>query len=119
MTNCFFFAWRLFARRGGYCVIRRCKTFPGFHWLWCPPDRNPRNWLSYGPLKHKGSAKALIHKLAYRGRVYRGDDWVDSCDPALWRDSLTTSLFFLVVATTTYALGMTGALLYRLWRSHA
>lgn len=114
-SNCFFFAWWMFAHRGGYCTLRRCQTFPGFHWLWIPPDRNPRRWLSYAPFMHKDSVRATAHKLWYSGRIYRGDTWAERCNPHPIRDAITTLLFFIVGWGAMHAAGYCAAMALRIW----
>ena len=115
--NCFTFAWYMFATRGGYCVLRRCLTFPGFHWLWCPSSRNPRHWLSYAPPEHKNNFfAASAHKVWYAGRIYRGDSWSEQCDPSSFRDSVTTAIFFIVGGAAMYIAGQAAASAYRIWK---
>jgi hypothetical protein len=71
--NCFFFAWRLWLRRGGYLLWRRTRpplTF-GLHWQW---SQDRRRWLHLEPVRReKKWWRAAIHKLWFTGRIRRYD----------------------------------------------
>lgn len=71
-SNCFFFAFWMWATRGGYFAVRRTRHMSGvgWHWLW---SRDLKHWLHYEPDDPKELPAAIWHKVWYKGRVVRGD----------------------------------------------